>query len=342
MMRNRSFFPQIVAGILLFCTIVVVGGCSKKITITQYPSFYDGSIKAIAITPFRNQTSSKNAGNIVSDMLGTMLMANGTYKIYNRNDHRVLSDERDLQLDLGKAPEKVEAMFRKLGDVQAILTGVVSTYSGTSNSQRKQDPVWAYNPNTQTNYVAGYRKYVFTRNEASVVVSAALLRRDGSTIYATSAPASAQYWSQGSPPERNVQAVLAQATNNVARQLLEQFAIVRKVIKVDPSKALRIASELFENKWTFTKDFKTTDRKMYVVIKLPSSCDRNRFDIKVVRKDQRKYLIEQKITWKGEYNSYGYLFDPQKIAEAGGGKGLYTVKFFSGPEPIITQDFRIQ
>ncbi len=321
----------------------MLGGCSKKFTIYQQPEFYDGSIKAIAVTPFRNQTSVADAGNTVSDRLAAALIANGTYKVYNRNDHRVLSDERDLQLDLGQDPEKVEAMFRQLGDVQAILIGVVSTYAGTSNSQPRQEPIQQYNAYTKSWYVAGYRSYVWTRNEVNVAVTAALLRRDGSTIYATPVPATAQAWAEGSPPEKDIYALLTQANGLVVQQLVEQFAIVPKEIKVDPNKALRFASELFENKWTFVDRFATDSEEMYVVLELPNNCDRNRFAIKIVRKDKpREYLASQQITWDGQHKSFGYNFNPKQIAKKGNGPGLYTAKFFSGPEPIFTRDFRIQ
>ncbi|MHC4294186.1 MAG: CsgG/HfaB family protein [Planctomycetota bacterium] len=327
--------------IVALVAVAAMGGCTKKIAIAQYPVFYDENIKVIAVTPFRNQTNAKDAGNIISDKLSALLIANGTYKIYNRNDYRVLSDERDLQLELGQDPQKVEAIFARFGDVDAILTGVVSTYSGTTRNERRKDPIYRYNAQTRTNYIAGYRTYVHTRNEANVAATAALLRRDGSTIYATPVPVHAQYWAQGSPPKKDVYALVTQGSNAVAAQLLEHFAIVRKTIKVDPQKALQTASELYEDKWNYTDRFSREADKMYVVVALPKTCDRNRFVIRIVRKDQREYLSEQQITWDGKYKGYGYLFNPQEIFAQGGGAGAYTAKFYSGPSPVFTRDFHI-
>jgi len=339
-MERSSRVPAATA-VALLIALAALGGCSKKITIIQYPTFYDQNIKTIAITPFRNQTGVKNAGNIVSDKLAALLAANRTYKVYNRNDHRVLSDERDLQLDLGKDPQKVEAMFRKLGDVQAILTGVVSTYAGTTRNETRQIPQYAFNSNTGQMYISHYLPLKVTRYEVNVAASAALLRRDGTTIYATPVPVHARYWAQGSPPKKDLFALAEQASSMVALQLLEHFAILRKTIKVNPEKVLRTASELFENKWTYTDRFDADGDTMYVVVELPASCDRNRFEIRVVRKNRREYLAVQKIVWSSKHKSFGYLFSPKDIAAKGGGPGAYTIKFFSGPEPVFTRDFYI-
>jgi len=327
--------------IALLIAAAAGGGCTKKIWITQIPPFYDRSIQAIAVTPFRNQTGVRGAGNIISDRLAAMLMANGTYKVYNRNDLRTLTDERDLQTALGANPQKLDAMFARLGDVQAILTGVVSTYSATTHNDRRTEPIQKYNKYTKTWYAAGYRSYVWTRNEANVAATAALLRRDGTTIYATPVPAQAQRAVDGSPPKYDPYALLTSATTDVGRQLLEQFAIIRKQIKINPDKALRTASELFEGKWTCSNRFDRTAEKMFVVLALPSSCDRNRFEIKINRKDRREYIVKREIIWNGDKRSLGYPFNPKQIAETGGGPGIYTVKFFSGAEPVFARDFHI-
>ena len=61
----------------------------------------------------------------------------------------------------------------------------------------------------------------------------------------------------------------------------------------------------------------------------------------IVRKGTRKDLAVKKITWDKESDRPGYRFSPKQIAEAGGGPGVYTVKFYSGQKPVITRDFRI-
>lgn len=318
-------------------------GCGdEKMVITQVPTFYTADLKAIAVAPFRNKTGAKGAGDAVSDLLATGLMGNGTYKVYNRGDLKTLMDESDLRIALGADATAAAGKLKKLTQVQAVLVGTVTTYAATTNSQNKQDAVYSYDKKNKTNYVSGYNTYVQTRNEANVVVTAALLRvSDGTTIYATSSPISCQSWAEGSPPTKDAHACLAEAAASVSAQLVEAFAPVRKEIHVDPGKALRTATELYDNKWTYADEFNATDEKMFAVVSLPGSCDRAKFRVVVVRKDQREELAAHAITWDRKFGGFGYLFSPKEIAAKGGGAGEYEIKFYSGPEPIMRRKFKI-
>jgi len=141
----------------------------------------------------------------------------------------------------------------------------------------------------------------------------------------------------------DVYACATSATEQVVAQLLEEFAPVRKVIKVDPSKALRTASDFFDNKWTYTDNFKADDEKLFIVVNLPVCCDRNRFRLTIVRKDQREDLLSQDIVWTRQHSAsgYRYLLSPKEVA-AKGGLGQYEVKFYSGPEPVLRRTFTIR
>jgi hypothetical protein len=182
-----------------------------------------------------------------------------------------------------------------------------------------------------------------TRNEANVTVTATLIRvSDGSTIYATPEPAWARVAAEGSPPKKDSQACASEAASLVAANLVSTFAPTRREIKVDENKALRTASELYDNKWTYQDTFQQTDEKMFVVVALPSSCDRNRFRVTIIRKGERQDLASLDIQWDKKHGGFGYLFSPKDIAAKGGGAGEYEVKFYSGPEPIMRRAFRIR
>jgi hypothetical protein len=317
-------------------------GCDKKLVITQVPTFYTADLKVIAIAPFRNQTQWRGANEIIADQVAAGLMANGTYKVFNRNDLKTVMDESDLNIALGADPVAAQGQLKKLTEVQAILVGTVTTYATTTNSQQKQDPVYTYDKKGNA-HLSGYRTYVQTRNEANVTVTANLIRvSDGSTIYATPEPVWARVWAEGSPPTKDGQACASEAATSVASQLVATFAPTRREIKVDEGKALRTASELYDNKWTYQDTFSATNEKMFVVLALPGSCDRNRFRITIVRKDERQDLAEQDITWDKKHGGFGYLFNPKDIAAKGGGAGEYEIKFYSGAEPIMRRKFKIR
>jgi len=340
MSKSRS--SRVVLIGLLLAGLSMAAGCTKKIWVVQIPDFYTPDLKTVAVAPFRNQTDHQGAGDIISDKVASGLMANGTYKVFNRNDLKTLLDEQDLQIALGSDQAAAAGQLQKLENVQAILIGTVTTYSATSDSQPKQDPVYAYDAKGNP-YIAGYRTYVWTRNEGNVSVTANLVRtRDGTTIAATAEPAWARFWAEGSPAQKDAHACLADAASSAAQQLVETFAPVRKQVKISEGQALRTASELYDNEWTFTDQFPATADKMYVVVELPPTCDRNSFRLTVVRKDQREDLAAQDIRWSKENKSFGYLFNPSEIAAKGGGPGDYEIKFYSGPEPVLRRKFRIR
>lgn len=329
----RLLLPALLVGVLM-------SGCSKKLRIVQMPSFYTPDLKTIAIAPFRNQTRWKGAGEIISDRVAAQLMANGTYRVFNRNDLKTLMDESDLQIALGTDSTAATEKLKQLTQVQAILIGTVGTYAATTNSQPRRDPIYSTNRNGTT-FISGYRSYVWTRNEANVSVTASLIRvSDGTTIYATPQPAWSRVWAEGSPAKKDPNACLAEAANSVGNQLVATFAPIQREIKINPAKALRTATELYDNKWTYRNSFRSTDEKMYVVLALPASCDRNRFRLVIVRKNQREELASQDVTWDKKHAGFGYLFSPKALFQKGG-PGDYEVKFYSGAEPVMRSTFRI-
>jgi len=324
-----------------------LGGCTKKMWITQIPEWWTPELGkiSIAVVSFRNQTADRTAGDIMSDELANALRANGSYEnVFNRNDLRTLLDQRDLQLALGGSNASLAAQLRDVPglNVQALLVGSVITYTATSRSQRKIDQrVVAYTK--QGNPIVRPVAYTYTRNEANVSATAALIRiRDGSTIYATpSPPPNWQQWAEGSPPKQDAYACLAVARSNVVSQLLTHFSVTRRQIEVKVGKDFRTASELYDNKWTWTNSFAAGDEKAYVVLTLPASCDRNRFRITIIRDQQREDLFASDLVWDRQYGGRGIEFSPKDVAAKGGGPGAYVAKFYSGSEPVLTYKFTI-
>lgn len=342
-------YPRVCGSVLwvLLLLAASVGGCSKKMWITQYPAWYSAELKTIAVVPFRNATSSQGAGEAISEQLARAMMANGTYEVATQSDVAAMSDQADLMLyaqgaDAAETAEK----FATLQKVQAILVGTVTTYSATTQRQHVRKPIYQYNKRTKQRYIAGYEEYDQVRNEGNVAVTAALIRvPGGETIHATPGPLGATHFSQsgngGSPPERDRYGCLAGAAQETVADLVQEFAVTRQQIEVSP-KDFRTAQELYEGQWDYSDKFAADDEEAYLVLTLPACCDRNRFRLTIVRKDEREYLHERDFTWDAQYGHYGYRFSPKEIAAAGGGPGRYVAKFYSSQEPILEHTFTIE
>lgn len=339
-------------GLALGWTIVALtAGCGgKMIQITQYPRFYDPRnpathVKTIAIVPFRNQVPRAKAhmvGESLSEELASALGSTGTYgQVYNRAALQNMLNEQDLKIALGGSPESMSTVFKKMVNVQAVLTGAVTGYTSSSQSFWKTESVPKWNQYTKKIDMVQQRKRV-TRNEAAITVTAALTRAsNGSTIYSTS-PITRRAAAEGSPPSMDVTGCVSSARTAAVWALTEQFGIVRKTIKV-PGGAFKTARGIFDGKWKHTNKFKVSDPKFYVVLKLPDSCAENIFQIKIARREQEANLASQIITWKPGYSATGrgIQFSPGPL-----GVGKFVAKFYPGPgknvQPKLFAKFEIK
>jgi len=329
----------------------VAAGCGgKPIQITQYPRFYDPRnpathVKTIAVVPFRNQVPQAKAqtvGEAISEELASALGNTGTYgQVYNRAALQTMLNEQDLKIALGGNPQSMSSVFKKMVNVQAVLTGAVTGYTSSSRTFTKMVPVAKWNKYTKKMTIVQQRKIV-TRNEAAVTVTAALTRTsNGSSIYSAS-PITRRAASEGSPPPLGMTGCLSRARAGAVRALTEQFGIVRKTIRV-PGGAFKTARGIFDGKWEHTNKFKVSDPKIYVVLKLPDSCAENIFQIKIARRDQQANLASQIITWKpGHFvTGRGIEFSPGQL-----GPGKYVAKFYPGPgenvQPKLFAKFEIK
>jgi hypothetical protein len=293
------------------------------------------------VVPFRNSTAKRDAGDIVADKVAAALAANGTYEVFNRNDLKARMDERDLQIAFSDDANAAAQAFRKVGKVQAILVGNVTTYSSNSQRQQRQDPTY-YTDAKGNRRQGAPRRYTYTQNFGDVSVAVTLIRvSDGSPIHATPA-ASRNCRCEGEAPALSEQACLEGACNAVIAQLLEEFAVVPKQITVDPKQAFTTASDFYDAKFTYSDSFRAGDPQMLVVLALPTAADRNNFRVTIVREGARQDLFEQDLIWSGKNSSIRIPVKPADLAAKGGGPGWYVAKLYSGPQPVLTQRFQIR
>lgn len=348
-MRHCDRVVRPAAACLLAC-LAGVGGCGKKIWITQYPSFYTPDLQTILVVPFKNATTHPAAGRIVSEKVATALAANATYRIVRRGDLKVLAG-----LEAPGEPGALAATLRKGGKVQAILTGTVTTYHCSQHWETRKRTIDEDEDERRKKKhkrrVPHYERYTFVRNQATVDATARLIRvSDGTAIHATRpgaamAQVTSETQNEGqAPPPLDREGALAAAANQCTAKLLEEFAVVRKQISVGRN-AFRTAAELRDGKWRGGKDFQATDEKMLVVVSFPACCDRNTFRIVISRKDDGGELVAAQFTWLRHWSSSlgkAFEFSPKEIAAKGGGKGDYVAKLLSGPEVVLETKFKIE
>ena len=157
--------------------------------------------KTVIVLPFRNQAAKAaqaRAGQAISEELAGLLAATGTYdKVYNRNDLRDLVDPEDLPAVTGGEPAAIAAALRKRGIVEAMITGVVTSYESSSKRDvRESRKLVGFDPTTKLPLFKTVPT-PFTTNEGTVSVAASLIRvRNAKPIHAAD-PIPGRYRSEG-------------------------------------------------------------------------------------------------------------------------------------------------
>ena len=322
---------------------LVLGGCTKQITIIQYPPFWTSELKSIAVMPLKCED--KQVGEMMADDLANRIRATNTYHtVLNPSDLQVMAKLQDTQIAYGDDEAAMAAQLRKIPNlnVQAILVGRVTNYTATTRSEQRQEPIMVWDNRSQQMVPSGsYRTFVWTRNESNVGATASLIRLgNGSTLWAMQQPASWQHWAEGSPPTMDRFACRTAAVGVVVGQLVENFAIIYKKVEVKPAETFFVATEYYEGKWETRKSF-AGDSKLTLVLRLPAQCDRNRFRIAIIKKDQRKELFTQDTTWTRDVPQKGQSWE---VNPATLGTGSFVAKLYSGlqDEPVLTADFSIE
>jgi len=335
--------------LLALIAMTALGGCTKKIMIVQYPVFWDRAPKSIAVTPFRNETPMPQMGMRITSDLATRLSANGSYTVYDRTLLKAYLNEHDLQMAFSSDQDVAASAMVKIGKVQAILTGAVTTcnWPMTRVATKVVNKTF-YRPNG-SKFVRPVRVRILT-NEAEVTANASLLRITPSgpkVIH--SVPVRGYAKSVGETPRYSREACLTLARGQVVRNLIEQFAIIRKTIGVEPSEAFFTATgQPYAGKWPKSKKFSIAGgEKIILVAKLPPQCDRNSFRITVSRKEGRTDLMAFDVPWTRAMSNdpagKQFVIDPKDLAAKGGGVGDYVIRLFSGqPKPAIEHKIKIK
>jgi hypothetical protein len=346
---DSTLRTKIVPAALILIAMTTLGGCVKKIPIVQYPIFWDQAPKTVAVTPFRNETHLKKIGMQVTSDLATKLSANGSYTVYDRTLLKAYLNEQDLQRAFSSDQDVAASAMIKIGKVQAILTGAVTTCNWPPTLTEVKVIKQKFKAPNGVKYTKPVKHFTYT-NEAELKANASLLRitpKGQQVIHSISVRGHMK--SSGATPKYSRQACLSMARAQVVEQLLEQFAVIRKTIKVSPSKAFFTATDQpYAGKWPKSKKFSASSgQKLILVVMLPIQCDRNTFRITVARKKAREELAVFDLRWTREMSEAPagkqFILDPADLAAKGGGPGDYVIRLFSGqPKPVIEHKIKIK
>jgi len=256
---------------------------------------------------------------------------------------QALMTEQDLA-QLAGGQGDTASLLGRLTNVQAIITGTVTSFEATSQSETRREPT--YFTDQHGNVRQGRDKvFTYTTNDAIVSAAAQLLsQQTGKTIHAMLGPAESHIHKEGAPPNMSMDVCMAVALDNVIYQLVEQFAIIQKTIKVKPKDTFFSSTgECYDAEWTRQDNFTTADEKMVMVVAMPAEADRNPFRIAIIRKDTKTDLAETSLVWSRGNPFFGVAFEfcPRELATAGGA-GDYVAKLYVGPTPVLEHNFRIR
>ena len=359
-MNNKSGFMRALG---LLVPALAMAGCNEvKLEVQRYPVFYDPAIKTVAVLPFDNQTLHPMAGAFLADRLAEQLKANGTYTVISPRELEGRMSAGKIAMPAKPTTEQAAEAMRTLGGIDAFIAGTVRQFgAGQGTYTEVYDDPWFYGGYYGGYYGGGrrhwgrggyyggyggyyggyypvYRQYSYSQAYVSAVTTMCRVS-DGGVIYSTPAPLAARLTSAGGIPPM-VDQVLSDAADRVAHDIVATFAIVPRLIKVDKTDVLRPAVRA-DGRVKYTTDFKPGDDGIYVEVSLPVEAARNEFRLGVARKNQPP-IAEQTFTWNRTDSTREFFFALPQITQAGGGKGDYQVRLYSGDNAEIERDIKIK
>jgi len=347
---NFSLRIKIAPLLLALIAITALSGCTKRLHIVKYPAFWDHSLRNIAVTPFQNATQMPYIGEQISSDLATQLQASGSYDaVYDKAQLAQYLSDQELQIAGGGDPNQSVSAMRKVPQVQAILSGVVTTCNWPHT--RKDTTVTTERVRGRRGrvHIRSIEHHIYT-NEAEIKANASLVRitPSGSQIM-HSVPVHAYVKSTGEAPELTRDACLTAARDQILQALFSEFAVIQTTINVIPSEAFFTATgQPYAGKWPKSKIFSISQGgDIVLTLILPKSCERNKFTITVSRKKTISDLISYEVFWTNEMTTSPagkqFIFTPAELAKMGGGPGDYVFKLYtSRSKPDIEHKIKIK
>ena len=346
--KNPRFAPAV-----LVTLVAAAAGCDVTMTVRQYPQFYTPELKTVAVLPLSNGSLHPAAGPFVTDRLVAALKENGTYEVLAPKDLQAGLAAAGINLPSEAEDAVLAESLRRLGGVQAFVTGRVMAFSTDSYWRAHVDDYDGFYGGYYTryhlsyghpHYGLGFRYPIYTYypyGQAYVAVDVAMVDvATGRTLHAPLGPVGGRVRSDGGRLPTSDE-LLGEATSRAAQGIVEQLAVVSKEVKVNPARDLRTGRLAKDDKLKFTDDFRADEEEMRVVLRLPPQADRNRFRVSIARKGRPEELAEESFAWSRKDESRPFVFSPRKLAGAAGA-GQYEVRFYSGSKLVMTRKFHLK
>lgn len=154
----------------------------------------------------------------------------------------------------------------------------------------------------------------------------------------------------GTTPDRAVQKrrtgrgltgaeLLSAAVDELARQVVEAFAITDREVEIDPNRALRIGVRDAGGELRTTSTFESGGEAVVAEIRLPEEAAQNEFALVVGRKGAMSPLAEKRFTWTRDLETKQVIFEPEEFAQ---GTGEYELTLLVNEQKVITRQFRLE
>ncbi|MCE5277418.1 MAG: hypothetical protein ABFD92_14190 [Planctomycetaceae bacterium] len=350
---------------LLLAAGAAAGGCTREITVTQYPSFYSPDLRTIAVMPFGSLTPDPPAGVFFTDRMIDALVANGSYRVVS--GPTLLGELRQAGAALpsapatrpgpsgqpaaeyyqvvpppaaGPPPEQLLAALRRRGGVDLLLLGRVTALHAQPVLVRDTYPYGPYDPYPyplEGPYGRGYYVSYTYQTQATAAAAIELYRvSDGRRLASTQDTATVV--SVG-PGQLTMEESLGRASQEVARQLVRAIAPAPATIKVRKDRALETSRRTAGGGLKETSTFARGDGAVMVTVRLPPEADRNPFTLTVTPEGaSNTVLFDREFTWSRSQTSQTIEVPIAALS----GQGNYRVHLRQGGLTVLSRKVSVK
>jgi hypothetical protein len=331
---------------VLMC--LVVGACTKEITLQQYPPFYSDELRTLAIRPPANDSDRRRASELLTDKLASSFRANGTYEVVPwREVAERIGDRAEEMTD-----EELARALEGIDGPDAVLTGVVEHYRTRRNVYYTRPSGYVgggYGGYGGYGRYYGYPHYSLgyrypldpvrrTFYEAHVAAEGTLYAAGGQVLHRS--PLLEVYRDSDDGRGASGDRLLSETAEVLAGRFVAEFAIAPVRVEVKPDEALytarRVGARLKK-----TDDFDGDESEMILRIKLPAQANRNKLEVRVVPAGSPGTTVaSRKLRYSVSRSPAEVALSPAEIHDSHGA-GEYLVQLVGKAGVLLEQDVEI-